>query len=41
MATNTDLLMGETIDQPITQEEDIEKFLIGFLQALLEEQHLK
>jgi hypothetical protein len=40
MATDTRLLMGEIIEDPEGQKRDVELLLIGFLQALLEEQRL-
>jgi hypothetical protein len=38
MATDITLLQGEVIEDPEGQERDVEKLLLGLLQALLEEQ---
>jgi hypothetical protein len=35
---DTSILQGEVIEDPETQELNVEKMLIGFLKALLEEQ---
>jgi hypothetical protein len=40
MATFTDRLMGEVIDNPETQERDVELLLLNLLHCLLEEQHI-
>lgn len=41
MSNPTHLLMGEIIEDPEGQEKKVEDLLIGFLQALLEEQKLE
>ncbi len=38
MATDTYLLMGVVIEDPQSQEKDVEKLLIGLLKALIDEQ---
>jgi hypothetical protein len=38
MATDTNILQGEVVEDPTIQELNVEKMLIGFLRALLEEQ---
>jgi hypothetical protein len=38
MATDTSLLEGEVVENPVEQEVNVEKMLFGFLRALLEEQ---
>jgi hypothetical protein len=38
MATDTKLVQGEVVEDPDSQESDVEKLLIGLLQALLREQ---
>jgi hypothetical protein len=38
VATDTSILQGEVVEDPVTQEINVEKMLIGFLRALLEEQ---
>lgn len=40
MATDTNLLMGEVVEDPEKEERNVERLLIGFLHALLEEQKL-
>lgn len=40
MATDTNLLMGEVIDNPEGEEKNVEQLLSGFLQALIEEQRI-
>jgi hypothetical protein len=41
MATDTKLVQGEVIEDPETQESDVEALLMGFLQSLLREQERK
>lgn len=38
MATDTQLIQGEVIDDPTATDTDVERLLIGFLRSLLEEQ---
>ncbi len=38
MATDTNLLMGEMIEDPTGQEKNVEQLLVGFLKALIAEQ---
>jgi len=38
MATDTSLLQGEVIDDPEGQERDVERLLVGFVRALMDEQ---
>jgi hypothetical protein len=38
MATDTQLIQGEVMDDPTANEMDVERLLIGFLRALLDEQ---
>jgi hypothetical protein len=38
MAANTELLQGEVNEDPGGRKLDVERFLLGFLQALLAEQ---
>jgi hypothetical protein len=38
MSTDTNILMGEVIDDPERQEKDVELLLVGFLKALIDEQ---
>ena len=40
MATDTNMLMGEIIENPEGQERDVELLLANFLKALLEEQRI-
>jgi hypothetical protein len=40
MATDTNLLTGEIIDDPEGQERDVEQLLVSFLHALIQEQKL-
>lgn len=38
MATDTQLIQGEVIEDPNAVDMDVERLLIGFLHALVEEQ---
>ena len=38
MATDTSLIQGEVVEDPNALEMDVERLLIGFLRALLDEQ---
>jgi len=38
MATDTHLIQGEVIEDPTANETDVERLLIGFLRALIDEQ---
>jgi hypothetical protein len=38
MATDMTLLQGEVVEDPEGQDMDVERLLIGFLKALLEEE---
>jgi hypothetical protein len=38
MATDTSILQGEVVEDPVTLEVNVEKMLLGFLRALLAEQ---
>jgi hypothetical protein len=40
MATDTNMLMGEIIENPEGQERDVELLLANFLKALIEEQKI-
>jgi hypothetical protein len=41
MSVDTNLLMGEVIENPEGQPRDVEQLLVGFLRALIEEQGLE
>lgn len=38
MATDTSLLEGEVVENPVEQEVNVEKMLFGFMRSLLAEQ---